>query len=223
MYYSHRLCTLVVYLRHQQVRFFLKWLALLDQARSKNAQARRLPGESQLNLAWRMALEMMQSWTACLPSQSPNTTVAWYNSAFPDQIFASAGIVMQPSMYGAVHYLESYPASVRGYKLQQGTMSDGKTQHLLPWLTACTYGQMDAVLAWESALHSYGGGATGFSYFDVFPAGCFDDPAKILALSTATALAGMFEDHFLDGVPILPTEFNATEGSCEVPTHTQAA
>jgi hypothetical protein len=182
-------------------------------AQSENALARAMPGEKPLDLAWRMAVEMMQSWTACLLTVAPKTTTAWYNSAFPDQVFASAGIVQQPTMYGAVHYLDSYPGGVRSIKLQQGTMANGKPHHLLPWLTACTYGQMDAVQAWESTLHSYGGGATGFSYFGVFPAGCIDDPAKMLALSTATALATPFEDHFLDGTPLLPSDFNVTAGS----------
>lgn len=185
----------------------------IDAALSANAQARAMPREKPLDLAWRMAGEMMQSWTACLPKVSPHTTPAWYNSAFPDQVFASAGIVAQPSMYGAVHYLDTFPAEVRGSKLQQGKMANGKPHHLLPWLTACTYGQMSAVLALESALHSFGGGATGFSYFGVFPAGCFDDPAKMLALSTATALATLFEDHFMDGKPIIPKDFTATVGS----------
>ena len=173
-------------------------------------------GLHELDLAYRMAVKMMQSWTDCLAKVSPQTTVAWYNSAFSDRIFASAGIVMQPTMYGGVHYLDSYPAEMRGMKLPQGRMADGKPHHLLPWLTACTYGQMDAVLAWESTLHSFGGGATGFSYFGVFPAGCFDDPAKLLALSTATALATPFEDHFLHGTPILPGEFTTTAGSLRV-------
>lgn len=74
------------------------------------------------------------------------------------------------------------------------------------------YGQMDAVQAWEEALHSFGSGATGFAFFGVFFHGCFDDPAKLLALSTATALATPFEDHFLDGVPLIKGAVNATKG-----------
>jgi hypothetical protein len=41
------------------------------------------------------------------------------------------------------------------------------------------------------------------SYAQVFFHGCFDDPAKLLALSTATALAAPFEDYFMDGKPLV--------------------
>lgn len=88
-------------------------------------------------------------------------------------------------------------------------MADGKPRHLLPWLTACTYGQMDAVLTWEGALHTFGGGATGWSFFCT---DCFDDPAKILALSTATALAAPFEDHFMDGMPLISGTLTVASG-----------
>lgn len=42
--------------------------------------------------------------------------------------------------------------------------------------------------------------------------GCFDDPAKLLALSSAISLATPFEDHFLDGVPLAKGALTATAG-----------
>jgi hypothetical protein len=71
---------------------------------------------------------------------------------------------------------------------------------------------MSSVEAWEEALHSYGSGSTGFAYFGVFFHGCFDDPAKVLALSTATALAVPFEDHFMDGIPLMKGAVNTVAG-----------
>jgi hypothetical protein len=71
---------------------------------------------------------------------------------------------------------------------------------------------MDAVQAWEESLHSFGSGATGFAFFGVFFHGCFDDPAKLLAMSTATALAMPFEDHFMDGEPLIKGDVNAIQG-----------
>jgi hypothetical protein len=94
-------------------------------------------------------------------------------------------------------------------KQRQAPMRNGKLRHFLPWLTACTYGQLDATGTWEGALHSYGGGATGFSFF---LGSCLDDPAKVLALSSATALATPFEDHFLDGQPMLSTQLECVTG-----------
>ena len=55
-------------------------------------------------------------------------------------------------------------------------------------------------------------GCAGFSFFGVFFHGCFDDPAKLLALSSAVSLATPFEDHFLDGVPLVKGALTATAG-----------
>ena len=157
-----------------------------EAALSANAKARAMPGEKPIDLAWRMAAETMTDFTGCLATVAPKTNVHWYGYGpecpFPDGIFADAGISMGPSEYGQPHYLTSFADSLRLTKLQQvpmrgpggGKPRPGEPRHLLPWLTACTYGQMDAVQAWEEALHSFGSGATGFAYFGVFFHGCFD-------------------------------------------------
>lgn len=185
-------------------------------ALSDNAMARAVPGETTLNLAWRMAAEMMASFTQCLASVSPKTNVHWYgygvDAPFPDGIFAQASISMGPSVYGQAHYLQSFADGLRSIKQHQSPMPGGKLRHLLPWETACTYGQMTAVQAWEETLHAFGSGATGFAYFGVFFHGCFDDPAKLLALSTAVAIAVAYEDHFLDGTPLSKGAVVATAG-----------
>jgi hypothetical protein len=159
---------------------------------SENAVARALPGETLMDLAWRMALETFSGFTKCLTSVSPNTTLAWYGTPFPDQVFASAGISMQPSLYSSLRYLQDYVWDVREARQSQGVMAAGKPRHLLPWLTACTYGQMDAVAMWEAALHTFGGGATGFSFFwDT----CIDDPGAVLSLKTNLAQKGLEDVH----------------------------
>ena len=91
-----------------------------------------------------------------------------------------------------------------------------KKRQLLPWLTACTYGQMTAAEVFAGTLHSYAGGASGFAFF---ADNCFDDPGKILALSTASALAAQHEDIFFEGEPMsAPDElrwtFGRAEGTC---------
>ena len=180
-----------------------------EAALSANAAARAVPGEKPIDLAWRMAAEMMAAWTTCVAATSPKTTVGWYGGGFPDPIYSAAGISAQPSEYGPMHYLSSYVNSVRSAKQHQGKMAQGKPRHLLPWLTSGTYGQMDARLTWESALHTFGGGATGWSFFYTDN---FDDPGKILALSTATALATPFEDQLLDGTPLISTALKVVDG-----------
>ena len=72
-------------------------------------------------------------------------------------------------------------------------------RQLLPVLTACTYGQMTASDVFAGTLQSFGAGASGFSFF---AGNCFDDPGKILALSTAAGLAAPFADHLMLGTPI---------------------
>ena len=180
-----------------------------EVAQSGNAAARAMPGEQQEDLAWRMVAELLQAWTQCLADVSPKTTVAWYGNPFPDELFSDAGISMQPSEYGPQHYLKTFSSRLRAAKQRQSPMAGGRPRHMLPWLTACTYGQMDAVAVLESTLHSYGAGATGFSFFID---SCFDDMGKLLALSTATALATPFEDFFFSGEPILPDAAAASKG-----------
>jgi hypothetical protein len=60
---------------------------------------------------------------------------------------------------------------------------------------------MTATSVLDGALHSFGAGATGFSFFID---SCFDDMAKLLALSTAVALATPFETLIMHGNPVLP-------------------
>jgi hypothetical protein len=180
-----------------------------EVALSANAAARAVPHEKPTDLAWRMAAEMMAAWTACVAASSPKTTVAWYGGGFPDPVYSAAGISAQPSEYGPMHYLSSFASSVRSAKQHQGKMGQGKPRHLLPWLTSGTYGQMSALLTWEGALHAFGGGATGWSFFFTDN---FDDPGKILALSTATALAVPFEDELIHGTPLISTAVQVVEG-----------
>eukprot|EP01050_Picozoa_sp_SAG11_P018593 SAG11_NODE_2838_length_2917_cov_5.779178_4_plen_283_part_00 len=72
-------------------------------------------------------------------------------------------------------------------------------RQLLPWLTAACYGQMTAADVFSGALHSFAGGASGFAFFSDMG---LDDPAKILALSTAAGLAVSFEEHLFTGSSI---------------------
>ena len=90
-----------------------------------------------------------------------------------------------------------YPDWLRVQKQQM--VNNGKGRVFIPTLTAATYGEMDAIAVLDGTLHTYGVGATGFSFFS---SADFDDGGKILALSTATALAVPFEDHFFLGQPL---------------------
>ena len=97
------------------------------------------------------------------------------------------GFTGSPSPYGPMHHLSMYPGWLKIQK--QRMVDDGRQRLFLPWLTAGTYGAMDAVAVLDGALHSFGVGATGFAFFS---AADFKDGAHILALSTATALAGEY-------------------------------
>ena len=73
-------------------------------------------------------------------------------------------------------------------------------RQLLPWLTGATYGQMTASDVFDGALHSFAGGASGFAFFSDSD---FDNPGKILALSSAAGLAVDFEDHLFTGTSVV--------------------
>lgn len=175
---------------------------------SRNAEARRLPNESDLDLAWRMVREMLRGWTDCLATASPGTFIAFYGTPFPAQLFADAGMSAQPSSYGPLHYAADYPRWLAAW-----TRRAPRGQQLLPWLTACTYGQMSAADVFTGALQSFASGATGFSFFID---SCLDDMGKLLALSSAVTLAAPHEALFFDGALLTEDELVAGNGTVAV-------
>eukprot|EP01048_Picozoa_sp_COSAG05_P015250 COSAG05_NODE_1817_length_4029_cov_20.545300_1_plen_245_part_00 len=115
----------------------------------------------------------------------------------PDTIMHKCGFTGTPSPYGPIHHLTMYPDWLKTPK--QNMVNGGRGRQYLPWITGGTYGEMDALAVLDGTLHSFGVGATGFAFFS---AADFDDGAKILAMSSATALAAPFEDYFFLGKPL---------------------
>eukprot|EP00045_Choanoeca_perplexa_P012129 m.131083 g.131083 ORF g.131083 m.131083 type:complete len:860 (-) comp15898_c0_seq3:38-2617(-) len=167
----------------------------LNVAQSANANQRRLPGENDENLGIRMVQEMLVSWTNCYEELSPTTKMGYYGDNFPGATFAAAKIRPQPSAYGPMHYPSSLFDWLQGYKraLPVGA------KEMLPWVTACTYGQMTAAEVFASMMHIYASGSTGFSFFIE---SCFDDLGKMLALSRSTAIMAPFYPLLLNGEPL---------------------
>ena len=172
---------------------------------SANAAKRKFLGESDDQLAWRMTDEMLRSWSSCLKapefktdsSLRPPAIIFYGDGPAPDDIMSRNGFTGSPSPYGPIHHLSMYPAWLRIQKQQMH--NDGLGRQFLPWLTAGTYGAMEATATLDGALHSLGVGATGFAFFS---SSDFVDGADILALSTATALATPFEELFFTGTPL---------------------
>jgi hypothetical protein len=176
---------------------------------SPNAEARRLPNETDFDLSWRMVSEFLHMWSDCLadlPTASGvRTMVGYYGTTFPPGIYQSASFVGMPSTYDATKDLKTFAASVQAYRRQMlAVVDDGlgptgqltKRRQLLPWLTGGTYGQMTATDVFSAALHNFAGGASGFAFFADTD---LDDPAKILALSSAAGLVARFEGHIFAG------------------------
>eukprot|EP01043_Picozoa_sp_COSAG02_P057252 COSAG02_NODE_6917_length_3288_cov_87.007972_2_plen_764_part_01 len=120
--------------------------------------------------------------------------------------------------------LKEFASQIRNYRNQMLSVADdaglgpvgqlSEKRQLLPWLTACTYGQMTAADVFAGTLHSYAGGASGFAFFADT---CFDDPGKILALSTASALAAEYEELFFEGQTLAaPDELRWSESQGNV-------
>ena len=171
---------------------------------SANAQARRRPGESYENLAFRMVQEMLQLWTKCMKTDAPNTTVFFYSTQFPLEAAARAGIVEQPSHY-PISNTDTWAATIR----QQRHQADAAGVPLVPWISSCTFGMMSASQLRVAVLHALGCGAAGFSFFSD---SCVNDPAILLALSAAIAAAVPFEDLLLAGAPATPLELQVGTG-----------
>jgi hypothetical protein len=137
-----------------------KWYKDGYVLKSANAQAQRLPGENDENLAFRMLVQMLAGWVNCLPHVSPHTQPMWYGTALaPVEAFLAAGVVPQYSTYSDIFSPVQWPATVRRQKQLLGNSAP-----LVPWLTSCCWGQMDADELRSAALHSFGSGASGFSW-----------------------------------------------------------
>jgi hypothetical protein len=176
-----------------------KWHKEQYVLKSPNALLQRLPGESDENLAFRMLVQMLSGWVSCLPKVSPKTQPMWYGTALaPREAFLAAGVIPQYSTYSDIFKPTTWPARVKREKQLLGS-----TAPLVPWLTSCCWGQMNADELRSAALHSFGSGSGGFSWFrDI----CFDDPGKLLALSDATAVATHHEVHLMQAMPALVGE-----------------
>ena len=166
------------------------WAFTQHGALSENAQARRIPGETDADLTWRMVYEFLLAWSDCLkdmPSSSgTRTMIGYYDTTFEPGQFLPAGFVPMPSEYGAMKNLRTYAAGVRHYRDQMihspvadrlgppGQLTESR--QLLPVLTGCTYGQMDEVDVFAGTLHTFAGGASGFSFF---AGNCFVSPPPL--------------------------------------------
>ena len=190
----------------------------LHVSNSANAVSQRYPGESDDALAWRIADQMLGSWSACLKDEGKfkdgAPVIIFYGDdrigpaprPAPDAIMHANGFTASPSPYGPVHHPRMFADWLRVHK--QRMVNNGRSRLFLPWLTAGTYGEMTAEALLEGALLSLGVGATGFAFFS---AADFDDGAKILALSTATAMAAPFEEIFFEGEPLTHVDVTATD------------
>lgn len=188
-----------------------KWYKDGYVLKSANAQAQRLPDETDENLAFRMLVQMLAGWVSCLPQVSPRTQPMWYGTALaPVEAFLAAGVVPQYSTYSDIFSPVQWPAKVRRQKQLLGSQAP-----LVPWLTSCCWGQMNADELRSAVLHSFGSGAGGFSWFrDI----CFDDPGKLLALSNAVAVVGHHEAHLAQGMPaLLGVDVKMSERSGKAP------
>ena len=176
---------------------------------SPNAEAQRLPGESDANLSWRMVSEFMHLWSGCLkglPTASGGTTmIGYYGNSFPAGIYQPAGFVGMPSVYDEMKALRHFATGLQQQRREMtAVVDDGlgpasqltARRQLLPWLTAACHGQMTSADVMAGALHSFGAGSSGFAFFADMG---LDDPGKILALSSAAGLAAPFAEHFFAG------------------------
>lgn len=122
------------------------WLTTVNQ--SSNAQARRLPGESDTQLALRIVSEIIERLTSTIRNASPRTEFGFFGGAatnnagfgvFPWSVLGKAGVVSQPGFYGqhSFHNLQSYNQRLRAERLALDISgaATGSRNKMVPWLT----------------------------------------------------------------------------------------
>jgi hypothetical protein len=126
--------------------YFDSWR--LHVSSSANAVSQRYPGESDEALAWRMADQMLASWSACLSDKTKFKNgapdIIFYGDdcigpaprPAPDAIMHSNGFTGSPSPYGPIHHPRMYADWLRVHK--QRMVNNGRSRLFLPWLTAGT-------------------------------------------------------------------------------------
>jgi hypothetical protein len=167
---------------------------------SKNAEERRLPGETDDELANRIAREFLTNLVNTVEEASPETKVAFFAAAplynygyrlFRWEIFQDLGIIAQPSVYKVERLLHRYGEFMR---LNRAALPQG--YELMPWITTGTYGEMDTEFVFDVVAHTFLNGATGFSAYVYRD---FDDMADYLNMAEAIAVIAPHEDIIMDG------------------------
>ncbi len=175
-----------------------EWLA--NVAKSANADARRLPDETDEALADRIAREFMAALVKTVRTASRDTKIALFGvvpaydygyQAFRWSVLQDLGIIPQPSLYRFQPRLDRFAQFVR---LNRQALPPG--YELIPWITTGTYGEMAPARIFDVITHLFLNGATGFSLYSFDD---FDDMADYLYIAEAVGLLAPYEDIILDG------------------------
>ncbi len=169
-------------------------------AKSVAANSRRLPGETDYDLAYRMTDEFWRFLDENLSAACPTTKIALYGctsqydsgyQAFPWSILERYDVVCQPSVYAIMKHKEHLANKIRINKEHMPDDFD-----LIPWLSSGTYGEHDPELLIDITAHTFCNGATGLSFFKIQDVDDYDD---ILNIAHVIGYVSPYEDIIMDG------------------------
>lgn len=193
--------------------------------RSANFAKAKFPGERDSEALVRLGASWVAGVAAAARSVQPHIKVYFYNiwarfdagfQSISWPMAASIGLADMPSYYERPiqNDLRAMAANVRAERLAVGTAHE-----LIPWLTPGQTAGTDGphslypgLALFNSLIHLFCAGATGFNMFD--SDGMYD-MAMWLAIRDAIALVAPYEDLVLDGRPA-PTHTFANVSSSAV-------
>ena len=155
-------------------------------AQSKNAQARRRPGETDCALAERIAVEFLSTWMGSLGTSINffygDTPQSGHGSHGPwsSEMLAKYGEKIVPQ-FGLYNAQASYRIDVfaRWIRINKEAHQARGLRGMVPWVTTGFDGTFTASDVLSQAVHLFAGGATGFNVFCTAADGDWDSWANM--------------------------------------------
>ena len=173
---------------------------------SKNAAARRQPGEADADLAYRIAKEFMTSYNQTVRDASNGATALGFFASsasqnrgfgtFPWSILRDLGQLAQPGWYGQRDRKNLLETVNQVAAEKRATGHGPGSNRIIPWLSTGTSGPISPTECFTELVHMFLNGAGGFSYYSDVD---FHDMEYYLMINKVVTMVIPFEDLIIDG------------------------
>ncbi len=167
---------------------------------SENANKRRLPGETDEDLALRMVDEFWGFFMENVTAACAKTKVCVYGSkpnynggyqAFPWSVFEKYGVIAQPSVYAMEKFLYNFT-----YHMRNAWLHADRSIYNIPVVSSGCYGEMPSEDMLDITIHTFCNGAKGiFTYQPLWN----DDMRDYFDIGVGIGLISPYEDIIMDG------------------------